>query len=628
MELRNRIVMAPMVVNYGAEDGQVSEQTIAYYEERAKGGVGLIIVEATSIDLSRNKCWLRQLSIDDDRFIPGMSQLVGTIQKHGARVALQLHHGGSVSRRDLTPLPPVSSSAVGYKDAYIKSERKDPPVELTPAEISDMVHLFARAAGRAQQAGFDGIEVHAAHGYLIGQFLSAAKNKRQDAYGGSLRNRARFLVEIIEGIRDVVGTNYPLWCRLSAEETGLEGGITIAETKELCRILRDTRLDAIHVSGVPPIRTFYSPPGYFVEFASEIKNVAGCPVIASGGIDAELGEQILQENKTDLVAMGRALLADPELPLKVAIGNAEDIRPCLCDSMCRDCISYHDTPVTCTVNARTGKEKEFVIEPAKKAKRIAIVGGGPAGMEAARIAAERGHDVTIYEREPVLGGQLVPAAVTPNKELIEKFRKYLIRQNQKLGVNVVLDKEVSLPLLEETRPDVVVIATGSRAVPPKIPGIDRDNVFSVEDVLNGRARIGENVVIMGGGMTGCETAHYLAQQGRKVTVIEMLETIAQDLMPSTVRSAMLEVLKKGKVNVQTGMEVAEITEDGVAVSDKTGQHTIHADTIVLATGRKANRELYQVVGGIIPDVYLIGDARQPGLITEAMATAFRTALSI
>ena len=628
MGLKNRIVMAPMVVNYGTEEGYVSEQTIAYYDERAKGGVGLIIVEATSIDLSRNKCWLRQLSIDDNRYIPGMSRLVEAIHRHGVKVALQLHHGGNVSRRDLTPLPPVSSSPVVYKDAYIKSVRKEMPEELTPAEISGVVQFFAQAADRAQKAGFDGVEIHAAHGYLIGQFLSAAKNKRQDAYGGDLKNRARFLLEISEAIRGVVGTSYPVWCRLSAEETGLEGGITLEETRELVGILRGSSLDAIHVSGVPPVRPFYTPPGYFVEFASEIKKVAGRPVIASGGIDAELGERILLENKADLVTMGRALLADPELPLKVAAGRIEDIRPCVRDSSCRDCIAYYDTPVTCTVNARTGKEKEFTITRAKKMRSVVIVGGGPAGMEAARVAAERSHDVTLYEKEAILGGQLILAVITPNKELMEKLRKYLIYQNQKLGVNLVLNNKISLPALKEIRPDVVVVATGSSEAPPEIPGIDNDNVFSNEDVLTGRTRVGENVVIIGGGMTGCETAHHLAQKGRKVTIVEMLETMAKELMPSTVRSAMLDALKKCEVNVQTDIEVEEITEDGVVVRDKIGKHTIPADTIVLATGRKPNRELYRMLEGVVPDVYLIGDAMKPGLITEAMVTAFSAGLSL
>jgi len=630
MELKNRIVMAPMVVNYGTEEGYVSEQTKAYYEERAKGGVGLIIIEATSIDFSRSKGWIRQLSIDNDKFIPPMRELVETIHKYGAKAALQLHHAGNISRQEFVPLKIVSASPISFKDAYQQySERGEIPEELTPTEISGIVQLFAQAAGRAQKAGFDGVEIHGAHGYLIGQFLSAAKNERKDAYGGELKNRARFLLEIIAAIREVVGADYPLWCKLSAVETGLKRGITFEETKELIRILRDSRLDAVHVSGIPPVRTFYDPPGYFVGFANEIKKVSKFPVMVAGALDAELGERILQENKADLVVLGRALLVDPELPRKLAEGRTDDIRPCLRNSSCRDYISYLDTPVHCTVNAAIGREREFAIRPAEKTKRVVVVGGGPAGMEAARVTAERGHEVTLFEKESILGGQLLLAAVPPNKELIEQFRNYLVTQIQKLGVKVELNKEASLPLIQEIAPDAVILATGSLLMSPELPGTNRDNVATVEAVLTGKATVGENVVIIGGGTTGCETAHYLAEKGKKVTIVEMLEAVAMNVMPSTIRAALLGVLTKCGVSIMTDTKVEEITEGGLIVSDKKGnKKTINADTIVLAIGRKPNTELFQRLKGLGINVYLIGDAIQPGVITEAMETAFSTALAI
>ncbi len=307
----------------------------------------------------------------------------------------------------------------------------------------------------------------------------------------------------------------------------------------------------------------------------------------------------------------------------------DDIRPCVRDSSCRDCVSYTDTPVTCTVNAAAGREREFTIRPAEKTKRVVVVGSGPAGMAVARVAAERGHEVTLYEKEPVLGGQLVLAALPPNKELIEKYRNYLVTQIKKLGVKIQLDKEASVPLIQEIAPDVVILATGSLPVSLHIPGANRDNVFTVEAVLTGKTTVGDNVVIIGGGTTGCETAHYLAEKGRKVTIVEMLEAVAMNIMPSTIRAALLGVLAKCQVSIMTDTKVEEIIKDGLIVSDKKGnKKTISADTIVLAPGRRPNSELFQGLKELGINVYLVGDAIQPGVITKAVETAFRTALAI
>jgi 2,4-dienoyl-CoA reductase-like NADH-dependent reductase (Old Yellow Enzyme family)/ribulose 1,5-bisphosphate synthetase/thiazole synthase len=612
MELRNRIVMGPMVTNYGTEDGYVSERTKAYYEERAKGGAGLIIIEATSIDFSRNKCFVRQLSVDDDRFIPGFRDLIGAIHKHGAKVALQLHHGGNVSRRELTPLRPVSASAISYQDAYQQyMEHGEPAEELSLDGITNVVALYAKAAERAHRAGFDGVEIHGATGYLIGQFLSTAKNRRNDDYGGELKNRARFLLEIISAIRESVGQDYPVWCKLSAEETGLAGGITFEETKELIQLLEGSDLDAVHISGLPQARSYYSPPGYFVDFCDEVKKLSRLPVIITGGIDAELGEKILREGKADLVAMGRAFIADPEWPRKIAGGRMDDIRPCLRDSCCRDCIAYKDTPVTCTVNAMVGREKELAIRSVERPKRIVVVGGGPAGMEAARVAATGGHDVTLLEKGAVLGGQLLLASIPPNKELIEKFRNYLIAQNQKLGVKVELNKEASASLIRKMNPDVVILATGSAVTLPNIKGLDQGNVSMVEDVLVGKAEIGESIIVIGGGTAGCETAHYLAKKGKKVIIVEMLDDVMKNIMPSTVRAAFLEVLTKAEINIMTGTRVEEITSGGIITCDESG-----------------NPELFPEIMELFPDTYIIGDAVKPGLINDAMQTALNTILPI
>lgn len=630
MEIRNRMVMAPMVVSYGTNEGYVSEQTKAYYEERARGGVGLIIVEATSVDLSHNKCWPGQLSIDGDKFIPGMKKLVQAIHKYGTKVALQLHHGGSAARQDLVPLTPVAPSTVPYKDAYLGyEERKERAQELTLTGIKEIVDCFADAAGRAEKAGFDGIEISAGHGYLISQFLSAAHNKRKDAYGGELRNRARFLTEIIAAIREVVGSDYPLWCRLTAEEPGLEGGITFEETKELVGILEEGDLAAISISGVPPIRTFYDPPGYFTVYAGEIKKFSRLPVMVAGSIDVDLGERILRNNMADLVVMGRALLADPEVPKKLYEKREDDIKPCLRCSCCRDCIAYLGVGVKCTVNAQLGREMEFDIRATKKPIRVIIIGGGVAGMEASKILSQRGHEVTLFEKEPSLGGQLLLAAIPPNKDRIEKYRNYLMRENRKIGVQTIMNTTVTVDFVKEINPDVVVIATGSTSVIPNIPGIKGNNVVPFEDVITGRAKTGSNIVIIGGGVTGCETAHYLVETGKRVTIVEMLDHLLEGSWPSTMAAALINTLAKSKIVIKTSTRVDEVTEDGVVTTDKKGNRQfIKADTVIPAIGRIANTELYEGLKKEGFQVHLIGDAIQPGKINEAVATAFSNALVI
>jgi 2,4-dienoyl-CoA reductase-like NADH-dependent reductase (Old Yellow Enzyme family)/thioredoxin reductase len=623
MELKNRIVMAPMETNYGTDNGFVSEQTKAHYEKRAEGGVGLIIVEATSIDLSRNRCRSRQLSIDDDKFIPHMRELVKSIHRHGAKVALQLQHGGYLSKQNLVPLKPVSASPIFSPDHSVVA------VELTPGDIASVVELFAKAAWRSQEAGFDGVEIHGAHNYLIAQFLSATQNKRKDAYGGQLRNRARFLVEIIKAIRDSVGSGYPVWCRLNADETGFPGGRTLTETKELINILQATNIDALSLSGMNPSRTYYSPAGYFVHSAGEIKKVVSTlTTIVAGGINAQIGEKVLQENKADLVAMGRALLADPDLPRKLAEGRMDDIRPCLRCASCNDDEAYRDLPLKCVVNAALGKEREFAVRPAKKIKKVVVLGGGPAGLEAARVAATRGHDVVLFEKQQILGGQLILAATPPNKESMEEFRIYLITQSRKLGVRVLLNKEASLSVIQEISPDVVIIATGSSPIIPEISGIDRKNVFTVDAVLRDMV-LGENVVIVGGGTTGCEAAHYLSKKNKKVAIVEILDTVAKNVMPCKIMEDLLDILAKCGVTIMTSTKVEKIIEVGLIVSDDAGnKKTIDADAIVLAAGRKPSIELFQAAKSLFPSVYLVGDAVQPGRLSGAIETAMSSALAI
>lgn len=647
MDLKNRIVLAPMVTNYPTEDGYVTAQAKAYYEERAKGGVGLIIIEGTPVDLTRGRIIRRHFAVEDDKFIPGLKELVQVIHKYGAKVALQLEHGGKASRRDLISLPGVTASKPAIPDS--------PYSELAISEIPSIVMLFAKAADRAKKAGFDGVEIHAAHGYLLAEFLSPM-NKRQDAYGGELRNRARILLEVIAAVREKVGVAYPIWCRINAEQKSVrEGGptfegTTIEDARELAQILRDSGIDAISVSGQPAVRSYYTYGGYNVRGAEVIRRASGLPVIVAGGIDVEIGERILEEQRADLIAMGRALIADPELPNKLASGRADEIRPCQgCVNCESDVDPYGDRELRCVVNPRVGKEREYVVKPAEKAKKVVVVGGGPGGMEAAVVAAERGHSVTLYEKNSELGGQLVLAAIPPNKSRILKLKRYFVTCMAKAGVKVELAKEVDVTLIQKISPDVVVLATGSSLLAPNITGINTANVVTFEDVLIGRTRIGKKVIVIGGGKVGCETADFLARRGKKVIIVEMLDVIMKEatkeielptirtadavtkemVSSSRIRSALLDVLTTEGVNMMTETKAVEITKGGLIVATREGvRQTIDADTIVLATGAKPNVELIQALEGKVPDVYCVGDCVKPRTILEAIHEGFGTALTI
>jgi len=683
LELKNRIVMPPMGTEMAAEDGHITERIRCYFEERARGGVGLIIAGVGSVDHPRGKCTSRQIGLSDDRFIPGLSTLTEAVHRHGAKMAIQLHHGGKLSVEDMIQgISPLSSSEMSTAEReiakdltaeeierlmqrYANMPRSMMTREMMQKDISQLVQRFAEAAERAKKAGFDGVEIHAGHGYLISQFLSRSKNKRRDTYGGELQNRARFLLEIVEAVRDKVGDAYPMWCRIDGREFGIEDGITPEDGQALARMIEEAGVDAVHVSGYGgPVGGFYEaplvyPPGNLLPLAQRIKREVRIPVIAVGRISPAVGESTLRHGKADFIAMGRPLLADPDLPRKLAAGEMDDIRPCI---YCYNCVGriFQADSVSCAVNAITGKEAELRIQPVERAKKIVVVGGGPAGMEAARVAALRGHDVVLYEKSRRLGGSLLIASLLWREN--EDLLKYFLSQIRKLNVKVNLGKEATPELIEGINADATVLAQGSTLSIPQIPGIDRRNVISVpelQQIMCGQISketadklsrwqrlvlrlgspllhnfltpsnlrsftrfwmpLGKRVTIIGGDIQGCQLAEFLVERRRKVTVLESSKSLAAGVAIPR-RWRLLQDLRNHGVVMLTGVKFEEITQAGVSITDKEGQRlTIEADSIILTEVIQSNDELLLSLAGRVSQVYPVGDCARLGLIEGAIA---------
>jgi len=623
MELKNRIVKPPMGTNYASEEGYISQRMKDYYEQTARGGAGLVIVEATCIDSPVGRGLVYQLVIDDDKYIPGLSELARCIHQNGAKAAIQLHHAGREAVSRVTGLQPVAPSA-------IKTPWGELPRELTIEEIRSIVACFAKAAGRAKRSGFDGVEIHAAHGYLIAQFLSLSSNKREDDYGGSLKNRARILLEILHAVKEPVGQGYPVWGRINGTEYGIEGGFTLSDAREVARMCQDNGADAIHVStygyGAQAIAITPDSPGALIPLALGVKQAISLPVIAVGRITPELGEEILNNKSADFIAMGRALVADPDLPRKVQSGGLADIRPCIGCLECFNSILFKDELMTCSVNAAIGGGEEYRVKPVGQSKRVCVIGGGTAGMETARVAALRGHRVVLYEKGHRLGGQLLAACKPPRKGRLKSLIDYLSNQIERLGVKVELGKEATPRLVQATEPEVVVLATGITPLVPEVSGLSKLNVVTAEEVLLDKVEIGDKVVIIGGGMVGCETAEFLADKGKKVTIVEMTKRVASEMVPYK-RSHLLNSLRAKGVGIFRGVKGEEVTDKGFIIKDGERQ-VIEADTVVLAAGAKPDVELFNLLGGKVPYLYRVGDCVEPHRILEAINDGFRIGCKI
>lgn len=620
VELKNRIVMLPMGASISDGAGYVTERLLDYIERRAEGGVGFIFVGAVIIDPTA-RIFPLDLCLHDDTYIPGFKKLAEAIHKHGAKAAVQIVHVGREASPKLSGTTPVAPSPIPTAMSRLADKALgEVPRELTIAEIKLIQEKYAQAAARVKEAGFDAVELTCAHRHLPEQFLLSNSNKRQDMYGGEIENRARFICEIVHHVREKVGEDFVISCRVPASEHP-EGQYGRREIETVFRMLENAGADIFNITVAVSQRLVNIlppafPPGSMVHLAEQVKKFTTVPIITGIRINEPLlAERVLREGKADLIGMGRPLIVDPDLPTKAYQGELEEIRMCIaCNRGCAE-KTYIGVPITCTLNVEVGRERELQIRPTEKPKKVLIAGGGPSGMEAARVAALRGHEVLLYEKAHELGGQLLLARIPPHKEVMDSAIKYLKHQIEKLGVSIELGREVDQELVNALSPDLVIIATGAIPIVPQIPGVNRGNVSMSNEVLLGK-EVGKRVVIVGGGLVGVETAEFLADRDKEVTVVEMLEKIAMDMEPIS-RMFLKQRLSQKGVKTIVSTKIEEIKEDGVVVSQSGEYHTIPADSVVIAVGSNANRALEQVLKDQLP-IYIVGDSVEPRNLLAAI----------
>jgi len=678
---RNRVIKTGAGVMMWHEDDVVMrDEVLAFYEAMARGGTGLIIVESPTVDYPAGCRWRDRYRLDEDRFIPGMAQIAEVIHKHGCPTFMQMNHDGTWQvKLSFVPDPPYSGQAYGSSEVMVPCEtdfHNEVPHPLSIPEIEDIVGKFAQCALRAKKAGFDGVDINASSSHLLHNFLSPFWNRRTDEYGGSAENRSRFVCQVVQEIKRLCGKEFPVTVCINGLEVGQICGIEDSKcitndvAKEHAKYIEKAGADGIMVRShwigyheaaylcdalyypEAPIPLEDFPKEYYTAgkgaganmlIAAGVKSVVDVPVIVVGRLDCDLGEQILENGMADFIGMTRRLHADPNYMNKVKEGRLDDIAPC---TGCDNCLGTQ----RCRINALMGYTFN-TIEAADKKKKVLVIGGGPSGMEAARVSALRGHDVTLVEKQSILGGLLPIAAMVkgPHPEDVMLIVDYLSGQLRKLGVKVQLGKEADVAMVEEMKPDVVFVATGAKQTIADIKGIDHKSVVAGGDLhqmLKFYARfltpytlrslskaympkIGKNVVVIGGALQGCELAEFLAKRGRNVTIVEQAEELGEGMVP-----ALWGYLKiwfnKNNVKMMPGVkEYVSIDDRGLTIIGRNGiKMTLKADTFVSALPLTPQPDLAAALEGKVPEVYTVGDCVQPGLIREAINAGLQTAVTV
>jgi len=617
MKVKNRLIMAPMGTRLCTENGAVTQRMVDFYVERAKGGVGLIITENTCIEWPRGKAGEKPLRLDDWPFVQGLAEIAEAVHPYGTKVATQLQHTGRQTNVN------ASTSGVGLisaSDVPCEFTGGDIPKPLTIPEIEEIIEKFINAAVRTKAAGFDAVELHGAHGYLITQFMSPFTNKRTDRYGGTFERRMRFPIEIVQGIKSKLGEDFPIIFRLSADEY-ISEGYSIEEGKKIARVLESAGVDALDISAgiyesMPQIFPIYDLlPGCHVPLAEEIKKVVKIPVIAVGrlGEDLDLTEEVLRKGKADFISVGRSFLADPYFPQKALRGKTEDIRPCLTELYGCNELQLKGWRIHCSVNPNVGNEREYAVKSAHDSKRVVIIGGGPSGLNTAIFSSEYGHTVTIYEKSDKLGGQLIPASAPFFKKPVKAYLDYLERQLEKTKTEVLLNQEITKSNIKKLEDfDIVIVATGALPICPQIRGLNEEEAIFASEVFTGEKEVGKNVTIIGGGYIGCELAWFLSEKGKTVTILEKLGDILTDIF--LINKMRLEyILNKQKISIVTDADIFEINGDKVRYRTGNGKENEISGDVVLASGYFPNQSI-DGIEKMVPNVamFKIGDCKEVG----------------